>query len=349
MAKKLIGVTNLSLHVPSKQDVLLFDEIGVGGLEASISTMKIKDREIATDLDFLANQGIIFDAKYVITQETKNSLIEKQHTELVTTSALINVIIQQATNDHSLWDLFSQPDRIRRTIEKLITVPGIDVALVTDLVTGKINEFKLLQSKDPTLNFAKIARLFDQTATITTVRLLSLYLNKEPFIDAVPLVWIPKHGVLGNSKEKDVAELVIKKLPIPDDETPWEAILDFRQDPDARRRLFELRHWMNEARRMLMAGEVSHSELEEQLDYLIHEYTEYMKLQKMKINMTTLETIFTLTAGFAEDILKLKLKSMVENLFTLRHRKMALLEAERSAPGRQVAYLISASEEFIAH
>ena len=71
-----------------------------------------------------------------------------------------------------------------------------------------------------------------------------------------------------------------------------------------------------------------------------------MKLHQLKINKGTLEMVVTLGAGLLEDIMKLKLRDAVGLLFERNRRRIALMEAERSPPGRELAYLSRAKSAF---
>jgi hypothetical protein len=67
-----------------------------------------------------------------------------------------------------------------------------------------------------------------------------------------------------------------------------------------------------------------------------------MALQDMKIRKGTFETIVTVAAEVVEDLVQIKWGKLASLLFVLKNRKIALLEAERSAPGREIAYVVQA-------
>jgi hypothetical protein len=136
----------------------------------------------------------------------------------------------------------------------------------------------------------------------------------------------------------DVAQVVIQAMPHPDEMTPWEAIIEFRQDPDASAKALGLRRWMrkiaNESRPV--------GEIREELEWLLTEYERYMRLHRMKVNVGIVETVVTTTAELIEDITKLKFSHAASLPFVAKHRRIALLEAELQAPGREVAYISKA-------
>jgi hypothetical protein len=50
---------------------------------------------------------------------------------------------------------------------------------------------------------------------------------------------------LPNSRKVDVIELVIRKFPVPNQETPWENICDYRNNPESKKYLLNLRRWIS--------------------------------------------------------------------------------------------------------
>jgi hypothetical protein len=66
----------------------------------------------------------------------------------------------------------------------------------------------------------------------------------------------------------------------------------------------------------------------------------------MKVTTGALETIVTAAGEALENIAKLKFGALTKSVFSVRHRKIQLLEAERQAPGRELAYIVKARERF---
>jgi len=66
--------------------------------------------------------------------------------------------------------------------------------------------------------------------------------------------------------------LIVNALPEPDfDNTPWEQIIDFRNDSDIKYDLLGLRNWCNEVAK----GEISGFQIAEKLEYLTHTYEQH--------------------------------------------------------------------------
>jgi hypothetical protein len=170
------------------------------------------------------------------------------------------------------------------------------------------------------------------------LRVTSVLLSTVGTVNAIPLRSIDQFSAGADT----VVHVVLSSLPTPDDSTPWETIIEFRNDPDSRRKLVALRRWM----RALAKESRPSNEIVEELEYLISEFEEHMRLHRMRINKSGLETVLTVGAEVLENLARLKFGKLVKIPFALRERKLALLEAERSAPGREIAYIVKARESF---
>ena len=134
-----------------------------------------------------------------------------------------------------------------------------------------------------------------------------------------------------------VLEVILKAMPIPDDETPWEDIVEFRRDPESRKRLRALRVWLRNFAKGTTA--TSLAEMKEEIEVHLDEYEEHMKLHRMKVNKGAIEALLTMTGKLAEDLVKVKFGDLARLPFMFRERKIGLLEAEAKAPNRELAYI----------
>jgi hypothetical protein len=87
------------------------------------------------------------------------------------------------------------------------------------------------------------------------------------------------------------------------------------------------------------------------LDAQVHgrgldEYRGHMKLHEMKTDISVVRTLLVTSAGVVEDLLKLRWERAADRVFSLRERRVRLLEAKRSAPGRELAHLIETQRRF---
>lgn len=175
-------------------------------------------------------------------------------------------------------------------------------------------------------------------------RMASISLRDLHGLDAYPVFFLPvlPMPIAQRNKKQQVANICFKALPIPDDSTPWEQIIEYRSDPDSQSKFLALRYWMSEVAR----AELTPAEVEEKLEYLVNQYQKHMKLHRMKTNVGTLETVVTTGAEVLGDLVSFKWGKAAEALFSLKRRQVALLEGELTAPGNEVAYIVKARETF---
>lgn len=175
------------------------------------------------------------------------------------------------------------------------------------------------------------------------VRLYSVLLRDKKGIDAHPLIHRNLQSIENPLTTKsDIVQITLNALPVPDASTAWEQIIEYRSDPDSQNKFLDLRHWMSEVAR----GDLTPIEVEEKLEYLISQYQRHMKLHRMKTNAGTLQTIVTTSAEVLGDLVSFKWSKAAEALFSLRQRRVALMEGELTSPGSEVAYIVKTRETF---
>ena len=209
------------------------------------------------------------------------------------------------------------------------------------------NSFKRHQGKKgaPPNFVANAVKTFDIQA-----RMVGIRLRKCCDMDAHPLLLQNLPDVQGRNVDKsEVLQILVKQLPTPSDDTPWEEIEEFRMDPQSREKFMRLRNWMSDVARM----KLKHSEVEDKLETLLLDYRNHMKLHKMKTRQGSLKTIVLAEAGLISGgwltglgPLPSLVGAVVTPLFTIRQRQVVLMEEEQKAPGRDVAYIDQARRSF---
>lgn len=139
-----------------------------------------------------------------------------------------------------------------------------------------------------------------------------------------------------------VLDLTMRKLPTPDATTSLDRIIEFRKDPSAYASLLALRQWIGK----VQTANQSPIEVAQELDYLLAQYGEHLRLHEIKTQRNTVEAVVTFVAEAAEDLAKVRWGKLAQSLFTVRRQQIALLEAEASAPGRSIAYVWKAKKAF---
>ncbi len=171
------------------------------------------------------------------------------------------------------------------------------------------------------------------------LRLMSIVIETTQGVTAVTTVPYTEYSrELPNSRKSSVTQIAINKLPLPNNETPWEQIIDYRNDPENRKNLLNLRRWI----RKISIESPSPAEIEEEIEWLMNEFQSHMNVHKMKANTEVLEVIVKAPL----ELLGLKFSKIAEPLFVLKKRQINLMEAELNAPGREMAYIIKARDTF---
>ena len=139
-----------------------------------------------------------------------------------------------------------------------------------------------------------------------------------------------------------VVSVILRALPIPAQDVPTEAILDFRRDEDAMDTLKGLRIWANDIGRK----DLSSTEIQQKLEELLFEHQQHMKLHKLEARNMAFRTILRLPFEIAENIPRLKFTKIFDSLCNFRLGRLDLLKAEKASPGRRVAYVTRIAERF---
>ncbi len=138
-----------------------------------------------------------------------------------------------------------------------------------------------------------------------------------------------------------VLDLVLQNLPVPDESVPLDEVLACRET--LRSKLHDLHRWM----RKIAAGRPTAAEISDEIEQLLSDYERFMDIQRSKRRRSRLETVVVTTAEVAENLFKMKFSRIAQSIFDIRKSHFALVEAELSAPGREVAYIAEVRDRFV--
>ena len=161
-------------------------------------------------------------------------------------------------------------------------------------------------------------------------------------IQYVPLVEKIRFPKMPNSVKTDVINLVIENMPVVDDLTPWANITDFKNNEDNKGKFAGLSMWMNKTAN----SGASMSEIKDELEYLLYQYRKSLELHKIKYHSGTLQRIVVGTAELIENAARLKFSNIAKGLFSVHQEKVELMQAELTAPGKEIAYIYHAQKTF---
>lgn len=143
-----------------------------------------------------------------------------------------------------------------------------------------------------------------------------------------------------NENKDTVLKVTINNLPVPDDITPFDEIIDFKADNKLQ--YLGLVNWMNK----ISKSRFNQKEIEQEIEFLTLAFEDRMKLEKQKYRLVNLESIISLPIEIIEHLLKIRWSQIPKSLFQMKITKINLLTAETTAPGREMSYLVKAAGNF---
>ena len=292
-----------------KREALFFDRLAVPGLSAVLSRNDV-DEAVATDLQWLMNQGIVWDPHVDYSGLGRAPIVRPYP------ARMMMAIDVDANTCLSLAQHGYEPVTIVGSHLDLAERFPIDLDPDAQMMLQMMGQAAaMMNAGQGQGNFAINDRIFP--------------------IEAARHVQPPAEPLPG-------IEVVIKEFPEPDDTTPWEDIAEFRADPDARDRLRAFRRWLRQVSKEGLGG----PEAVDELRYLLAAYNRHLGVHNMKTNLGFLETLVVSSAAVVENLAKFRLTELAKFPFAAKHRKIELLEAELNAPGREVAYVAKARARF---
>lgn len=325
------------IYLPKKRDLLLFDQIGIIALEANLPDMAA---QVVADLEFLESRHVIYDAK-LIYDTTDAAVIGVTRDEMSTSiarSILAPLLRWAGANPND--DLPPRDFIIDAALELEIS-EAANVELAADLALDMAS--LILEQKHSHDHLFAMARPIDLEELMAVTRMYSRNLQVDTGAAATVLLPELDDGIVPVTRTPGtIIHVVLAELPMPDDSVPLEQLLDFRSDPVVRSLFRRMRRWMT----VVATENRSRGELTDEIDYLVSEYEQFMRQQRIKINRGVLETVLTTSLEVVENLMNFKPSKAMKALFSVRDRQIALFEAERDAPGRDLAYISITKEQF---
>ena len=224
----------------------------------------------------------------------------------------------------------SDTDDFSRIMESFIKVPKPQVP---SKYPGKKKMGKVIDSYIQQVN-----RLENETTRISANFLTRFAAQDEAF----PLLQNDDAVGVDPFHQAKVLEVVLSKLPIPDENVEWQQIVEYRADSDTEGKFNGLRVWMQDIARK----DYSKNELKERIEHLLHEYESHLRFHKLKYKYGTMQILITTTLELLENVAKLNLGKIAKTAFSFQEKNYDLLEAEMNAPGKEVAYITKTIKTF---
>jgi hypothetical protein len=140
----------------------------------------------------------------------------------------------------------------------------------------------------------------------------------------------------------DIITMTLSKIPMPDEGTSLERILDFRNDPESRGYLFGLRSWLGDVARQGLSAK----EAEEKLEWLLFQQEQHLRVHRIASTRRSIGAVFVASAEILEDLVRMKWTKAAKGIVSIVDGKAELLKSEISGPAKEITYIIRARKEF---
>lgn len=252
-------------------------------------------------------------------------------------SLLFDKIYISETPLKSHFKKFIKNPEIEFLVKQSILLGFNDLEIIKDIKpneqTGEL--IRVLNNKINNLTSETIFNFIDIVSRLKAL-ILSLHLNENFF----PLLYTSK-GFVECDKKAEVVQFVLKNIPEPDENTPWEQIIDFRSDEDTRLKYLALINWVNE----IAKSNYTIGEIKDKYEYLYLDYKRSYKRHKMKSGLGTLEILTAASIGFLSSDIPTALTA-ASHLFKVGTSTLNLLKEEGNIPGKEIAYIYKAKKTF---
>lgn len=173
-------------------------------------------------------------------------------------------------------------------------------------------------------------------------RLLSL-LKSDAENVYIPIVMNETFPALTPKLSGAVLQVALKSFPVPSDEVSLQELVEFKSDRKVAEQMKLMRNWI---RKTVANEEATPAKVGEEIADNLEDFTQHMRLANMKYKTEVVQILVTFPLATIERVCKLQFSQLFDPVFAVRKAKIALLEAELKAPGRELAYLHSSLERF---
>ena len=139
-----------------------------------------------------------------------------------------------------------------------------------------------------------------------------------------------------------VLSIALDALPVPDELTPWESIIEFRNDPKNKMMFYEFCLWLESAFRSDRSPRELHLELVSKID----RYKRRLKKHQVNSTFAVLKAITVIPLTVLEKAAKFEWGEIAKALFSAYEAKAELFEEEEKLAENKARYLVHASRAF---
>jgi hypothetical protein len=349
-----------------KQQLLFFDRIAIFGVDSTVKFLHAADQlgtalrdKLATDRDLPDFVSLVNDLEFL---QSKNIVFEAPKFRFEAPDGSPFLYLPYRPDDEDL-DETANEDGFDENVYAHTSEDFDDVLSLFDfqwqLANNREDDYDF--DIDPAISNLlscvsdfKFTMEFSSARFAFTSRIAARYMQRHEGLEASAvqpklLAAIRKEpeSLQVQRPLTNVVDVVLDKLPMPSEQTPWEAILDFKADTEAQGYLQGLKVWMGEVARQKLTA----NEARDKLDWLLFQHQKHLKVHKLSVRRGILGSTFVAGAEILGNLADLTttlkwVKSAVGAAVSISDRKLELMKAELSNPAKEITYIVKAQEQF---
>lgn len=287
----------------------------------------------------LKRLSLLFDKIYI----KKPAIPQLQPYEVIDTNIAEEESVKSLYNELKVFEYL----HANNIIEEYTCTPLLKNPLLSIDETNYIDSY--FNKLDEAVNAGQIKDFFENnfeenyltTLSIEDIesRINALELSKKFNSEFYPVLKSDKFFE-EKEKKREIIHFVLSNIPEPDENTPWEAIIDFRKDDDVRNKYLKLISWINN----IAISNLSANDIKDEYEHLYSDYIRAYKLHNIKYRNSLLEVLIPAGAALliGEPFSGLKLAS---EYISMKLKSVSILEEEGKLPGNEIAYIYKVNQK----
>jgi len=306
--REVVGVSDQVLALDEhalKRLTVLFNRIAFPGLSAFRSVQPQFKR--AEHLLRLADTGILFEPeipKWSDNQDFKNRMLQDVDKVLKPSGVSAEEILAARTDEKKALEVREK----RRPVSEESILENDPIGVIGAMHRMATNMTRLVAVQLRNLN------------NLDAHAVLSSEFNSLEEDDEHP-------------NSRDVLQILITGLPLPDKDVSWEQIIEYRSDPNSLNRFLDLRNWISDTAH----GRLTPLEAEQRLEPVLNRFRKQAEIRQMKTVDTTLVASVTTSPDIVRNLLSYPGGT---RLCYFARRKLVLLEGEALSEVSEVAFVL---------
>lgn len=166
--------------------------------------------------------------------------------------------------------------------------------------------------------------------------------NNDAVLTVPALIDTSSFEITGTTKQKAYS-IIHKAIPLPTDDTPWEKIIDFKNDNESQLKLLALKNWIND-----LPENVKANELEDKINYLSQQYAENLKRHKINSRLIYFKTVINVIPKSLSELIRLKFDKSIDALFSIAEQEVNFtkFKERQELKGSELAYISHLKSKF---